>query len=85
MLIFGLLQERLLPDALHWVIQVLHLLLGLSALGPGEIITRQYKRFKRRATPESLPQYLLLWHPLQVDERADVARMNILSQYCILR
>jgi hypothetical protein len=53
MLIFGLIQERLLPGALHWVIQVIHLLLGLSALGLGEIITRRYKQFSRPATAES--------------------------------
>jgi ABC-type multidrug transport system permease subunit len=52
-LIFGLIQERLLPGALHWVIQVIHLLLGLSALGLGEIITRQYKQFNMRAPAES--------------------------------
>jgi hypothetical protein len=53
MLIFGLIQERLLPGALHWVIQVIHLLLGLSALGLGEIITRQYKHFTMPAAAES--------------------------------
>lgn len=53
MLIFGLIQERLLPGAFHWVIQVIHLLLGLSALGLGEMITRRYKQFARRATTES--------------------------------
>lgn len=53
MLIFGLIQERLLPGALHWVIQVIHLLLGVSALGLGEIITRRYKQFGWRATAES--------------------------------
>jgi hypothetical protein len=53
MLIFGLIQETLLPGALHWVIQVIHLLLGLCALGLGEIITRQYKQFNMRAPAES--------------------------------
>ena len=53
LLIFGLIQERLLPGALHWVIQVIHLLLGLSALGLGEIIMRCYKQVGRRATTES--------------------------------
>jgi hypothetical protein len=53
MLIFGLIQERLLPGTLHWVIQVIHLLLGLSALGLGEIITRRYKQFSMRVTAEA--------------------------------
>jgi hypothetical protein len=52
MLIFGLIQERLLPGTLHWAIQVLHLLLGLSALGLGEIIIWRYKPFNTRATAE---------------------------------
>jgi hypothetical protein len=54
MLIFGLIQERLLPGAFHWVIQVIHLLLGLSALGLGEIITRRYKQFSMQTTTESV-------------------------------
>jgi len=53
MLIFGLIQERLLPGPLHWVIQVIHLLLGLSALRLGEVNTQQYKQFALRATAES--------------------------------
>src|ERR687886_1273779 len=32
-LILGLVQDRLLPGAAHWVIQVLHLLVGLVAIG----------------------------------------------------
>jgi len=32
----GLTQQRLLPGNAHWVIQVMHLLLGLGAIGLGE-------------------------------------------------
>lgn len=35
-LILGLTQARLLPGDLHWLIQVLHLLAGLAAIGMGE-------------------------------------------------
>jgi hypothetical protein len=34
--ILGLTQQRLLPGEAHWVIQVLHLLVGLGAIGQAE-------------------------------------------------
>ena len=34
----GLTQQRLLPGDGHWVIQVLHLILGLVAIGQGEAL-----------------------------------------------
>lgn len=34
----GMLQTRLLPGRAHWVIQVLHLLVGLGAMGLGEAL-----------------------------------------------
>jgi hypothetical protein len=45
-LALGLTQQQILPDpnSLHWIIQVVHLLLGLSAIGTGEIISGRYKR-----------------------------------------
>lgn len=43
--IVGLYQTRWLPGSSHWIIQVIHLLLGLSAIGLGEMI---YARTKRR-------------------------------------
>lgn len=44
--ILGLTQKQLLPDpnSAHWVIQVVHLLLGLSAIGMGEAIAGRYRR-----------------------------------------
>ena len=44
--ILGLTQKQLLPDpnSAHWVIQVVHLLLGLSAIGIGEAIAGRYRR-----------------------------------------
>lgn len=42
-LIFGMVQTRLLPGGSHWVIQVLHLLAGLAAMGIGESIARRIR------------------------------------------
>ena len=45
--IVGLYQKNWLPGSAHWVIQVIHLLLGLSAIGLGEMIyARTRKRIK---------------------------------------
>ncbi len=43
----GLNQETMLPGSSHWVIQALHLLLGLAAGGVGETVARRYKRAAR--------------------------------------
>ncbi len=40
----GLTQQTLLVGTSHWVIQVLHLLLGLLAIGMGEMINGRYRR-----------------------------------------
>ncbi len=46
--IVGLYQTRWLIGPTHWVIQVLHLLLGLGAIGLGEIIAGQTRRRIKR-------------------------------------
>jgi hypothetical protein len=51
-LILGVTQDGLLPGSAHWVIQVLHLLLGLAAVGSGEMIGARLRR-KRLAAPAS--------------------------------
>lgn len=44
----GLTQTRLLVDpSVHWIIQVLHLLLGIGALGLGETTARRYRRINQ--------------------------------------
>ena len=45
-LALGLTQQQILPDpnSLHWIIQVVHLLIGLSAIGMGEVISGRYRR-----------------------------------------
>ena len=46
----GLTQRSLLVGSpLHWIIQVLHLLLGLTAMGLGEMIAGRYKRLSKVA------------------------------------
>lgn len=47
-LALGMAQNSLLPGPSHWVIQVLHLLLGLAAIGDGEALGA---RIKRRLLP----------------------------------
>ncbi|HEX8032817.1 MAG TPA: hypothetical protein VF510_03175 [Ktedonobacterales bacterium] len=41
--ILGVTQFRLLPGSMHWIIQVLHLLLGLVAIGLADTLARQIK------------------------------------------
>jgi len=44
LVLVGLFQTRWLIGSNHWVIQVIHLLLGLSAIGLAEMIGRRYRR-----------------------------------------
>jgi hypothetical protein len=39
--ILGLTQESLLPETSHWIIQVLHLLFGVVAIGVAELLGTQ--------------------------------------------
>jgi hypothetical protein len=48
-LILGMTQNGLLPGSWHWVIQVLHLLLGLGAIGQGEGLARRIKQARTLA------------------------------------
>ena len=47
--ILGIVQGQLLTGDWHWTIQVLHLLIGLGAIGQGEILGN---RMRRIAEPE---------------------------------
>lgn len=42
--VLGLTQQRLVPGPSHWLIQALHLLLGLGALGLAENLARRTRR-----------------------------------------
>ena len=44
LVLVGLFQKQWLIDSNHWVIQVIHLLLGLSAIGLAEMISGRYRR-----------------------------------------
>jgi len=50
--VLGLAQDRLLPGSAHWLIQVLHLLVGLAAIGQGEALAA---RILRRPVPSPQP------------------------------
>ena len=52
--ILGVTQTSLLPGAAHWTIQVLHLLLGLGAIGLAETLAARIKGTTRPALQESL-------------------------------
>ncbi len=43
-LALGMMQKSLMPGSAHWVIQVLHLLVGLIAMGIGERLAGGIKR-----------------------------------------
>jgi hypothetical protein len=45
--IFGLSQDRLLTGDAHWVIRVLHLLVGLVAIGQGEGLAARMTQARR--------------------------------------
>jgi hypothetical protein len=48
--LFGLFQTRIIPDSsAHWVIQVIHLALGLLAIASGEMVAAITKRRVRAA------------------------------------
>jgi hypothetical protein len=47
--ILGVTQEGLLVNSAHWIIEVLHLLLGIGVIGSGERITMMMKKLARPA------------------------------------
>jgi hypothetical protein len=47
--ILGLTQTRILPGPAHWVIELLHLLIGMGAIGQGEGLAARVRQIKRRA------------------------------------
>lgn len=46
--VLGLTQRQILPGSSHWIIQVIHLLLGLGAIGLGEALGGRIKRRRTR-------------------------------------
>lgn len=47
----GLNQTTWLVGASHWVVQTVHLLLGISAMGFGEMLAARYRRATKAAQP----------------------------------
>ena len=48
----GLFQKNWLPEATsanHWIIQVIHLVLGLAAIGLGEMVAGRYRRLTEKS------------------------------------
>ena len=58
-LIFGVSHSTLLVGNLHWLIQTLHLLVGVGAIGLTGALGARYRAFKRgEAKPEASSQVL---------------------------
>ncbi len=51
----GLTQQRLLPGSAHWLIQTLHLLVGIGALALGEQLARRIIAARLRAPSITVP------------------------------
>ncbi len=51
----GLTQQRLLPGSAHWLIQTLHLLVGIGALALGEQLARRIMAARLRAPSINVP------------------------------
>jgi hypothetical protein len=51
LLLVGLFQKSWLPEpnANHWIIQVIHLILGLAAIGLGERVAARYRRITAKS------------------------------------
>jgi hypothetical protein len=49
--VLGLAQDRLLPGAEHWIIQILHLLVGLVAIGIAQSLARAVLHSPGASTP----------------------------------
>jgi len=52
--ILGLTQTRLLPGGAHWLIQVLHLLVGIGAIGLAQALASQIRRTLTRTRAPAL-------------------------------
>jgi len=50
-IVFGLTQERIFPDTGHWVVQVVHLLVGIAAIGQAEAIAARIKSGWKQPSP----------------------------------
>lgn len=51
--ILGITQTQLLPGSAHWIIQLVHLLVGLGAMGQGEGLVTRIQSARANAVPQS--------------------------------
>jgi hypothetical protein len=51
-LLLGLSQDQLFPGPAHWLIKLLHLLVGLSAIGLAELLARRSLARVPRTQPQ---------------------------------
>jgi hypothetical protein len=58
-LILGLTQAQILPSSYHWIIQVLHVVIGLGAIGQSERLARRIKRGRKPAVARELAGNML--------------------------
>lgn len=53
--VVGMAQAQILPGAPHWIVQIVHLVLGLGALGLGDTLARRIKEARpARLVPVAL-------------------------------
>ena len=52
---WGLTQEKMLPETGHWVIQILHLLCGIGAVGIAEMLGAQIRKKSASTAHYSIP------------------------------
>lgn len=51
--VLGLTQTEILPGSAHWLVRVLHLLVGLAAVGLGEALTARILALAPRTRPRA--------------------------------
>jgi hypothetical protein len=51
----GVTQTGLLPGESHWVVRLIHLLLGVGAMGQGDRLARRLRGAGRRSAPHGQP------------------------------
>ena len=44
MIVFGMMQSSLLPGEFHWIVQIIHLALGLLTIGIGHMAIARYRK-----------------------------------------
>jgi hypothetical protein len=51
----GFTQDSMLPGSAHWIIQALHLVLGMAAIAIAEVIGGRIRRMRLAASGQSVP------------------------------